>query len=211
MKYKVGDKVHISNDGDCFDTYQEFFKQNNLTKFQSRFIDTEAIPVGDYHIIAIGEHKSIPSFSPIYVLDNGKNVYLVGDYNGYMSLIGQSLSTAEMFSQITESESYQRVSDGHIVTMKNGAYTWEPGKAKLSKDDRWIKVEDKEVSFFEAVKAYRDANKTIECRYMHWINQYNPSNRIHENNGTLYNGLRDQHGEPPAASEILDGKWFIKA
>jgi hypothetical protein len=129
----------------------------------------------------------------------------------YLTLIEASLSTPEMFSQIAEGKSYQRLADGHIVAMKNGLYTWEPGKAKLSKDDLWVKVEDKEVCFLDAIKAYRDQNKVIECRYKNQTSQYDPADSIHENNGHLYCGIRDQHGEPPAASEILDGKWFIKA
>jgi hypothetical protein len=37
MKYKVGDKVHISSSGDCFSTYARFFDQNGLSQFKTRY------------------------------------------------------------------------------------------------------------------------------------------------------------------------------
>lgn len=121
----------------------------------------------------------------------------------YFIEIDKVFNTATAFSTLAANSEIKvkRVSDGLILQIKDGFYTWDNGHKFLSPDDQWILVEDKPVSFEEAVKAFKDS-KTVICKYFGDIFTYDPIKSKW--------GMEDQEGRAIGCPEILGGKWFIK-
>lgn len=124
----------------------------------------------------------------------------------YFIKADKAFDTAIVFSILTANQNlkFKRVSDGLILQVKDGVYNWKGGYSPLAPDDQWIltkEIENKPVTFNEAVKAYSKENKIIECHIMETVNTYDPF--------TATNGMTDQKDRAIGSYEILDGEWFI--
>lgn len=149
--------------------------------------------------------KSIYSDKIDFIDDSGSQHTMSADnVKSYFTRI-EKLDTGVVFSTLAKNPNlkYKRLNDGLILSIKNGSYTWESGYKFLAPDDKWMLVQDQEVEFTEAVKAY-DKGKNIYSVRGADIIYYNHTCKIG-------NDLEDTSGRAINPDEIIKGKWFIKA
>ncbi|MFA5305948.1 MAG: hypothetical protein WC365_00715 [Candidatus Babeliales bacterium] len=87
MDFKIGDRVHVSNNGCSFTTYSEFFKRNGLEYFKKDWVHGEIIPIGDYTVAAIGKHHA-SYYGTLYLLrsERGK-IHIATNLYRHLTLI----------------------------------------------------------------------------------------------------------------------------
>lgn len=224
MKYKVGDKVHVSDGGGAFPTYGDFFKENGLERFRCDWAKGKRLLAGDYTVVATGSHSNCSCrcrYGMLYLLqsEDGK-IYISSNSSGYLTLIEEGerklyaselMELARKEPQKYEGKRYKVVDgaydcDGHAVTE---LYVGTDGDFRNKLDgyrvfvgyDTELEEIPQPVSFKEAVKAYSEG-KTVECRQ--------------DNVATIYSKghpnklMKDDDGDPLCPNEILHGEWFIK-
>jgi hypothetical protein len=224
-KFKVGDKVRVNDGGEGFSTYEDFFKENDLQQFASRYRKGVSIPVGDYKVVGKGKHGSIHCYGTIYVLeDDAKNIYLMTNDKGSIELIKQEPTTIYASDLMTEArknpEKYEgkryKVIKGFLLDSEgvehlealitkhgNVIIPGQPWLAYVSPNTqlREIKPEPKPVTFMEAVKAYENG-KSIKVKDGSRETTYNLSGDM-----AMFKGTNDTI---LTVSEILNGTWYIE-
>lgn len=90
-----------------------------------------------------------------------------------------------------------------MLSTKNGLYDWEGGHKFLAPDDQWILIQDVQVSFIEAVKAY-SRKKDIYCLINGEKHKY-----CDDSIPNKWETLKDENDQPISITEILAGVWYI--
>ena len=95
---------------------------------------------------------------------------------------------------------YKRIDN--VICMKNSEGKFIP--SHISSDEIEFEIVIKEVSFKEALEAYKN-EKDIKCRYdNHYSIFYNNYNECN-----TYNFIKGDDGEGVSLEEMLYGKWYI--
>lgn len=79
--FKIGDWVKVLNCGQSFNSYIDFFAENNLTEFADAYARRGTKNGEVYKVVGIGKHRNTPSYGFLYVLQSQEGkTYIM--YNG---------------------------------------------------------------------------------------------------------------------------------
>lgn len=235
-EFNVGDRVIVKDSGCSFTTYRNFFKENNLEKWEPFYAEHNLIPKGKtYEVVGKGKHNHDLSYGPLYVLKAEDGKIYIGN-NGrkdYMELVQEDnpikaydlMKLAAENPQEYKGRKYRVISSyacgnmgeqTHTICIDaNGEFGTNDfaGNVYVSRytELEEIKPEPQPVPFMDAVKAYSEGKK-IRCEVVpsatNQVYEYEPDgNEI----GLHGYKLATCMGmcTPVTTKEILEGKWYI--
>ncbi len=95
--FKVGDRVHVSDGGGSYTTYNDFFSRNGLEYFKSDWARGVNTPEGDYTIAATGKHLDIREETLYLLRGDDRKIYISGNRYGYLTLIEEGGRTLKAY------------------------------------------------------------------------------------------------------------------
>jgi hypothetical protein len=228
--FKIGDRVHVSNGGDTFTDYEDFFSENGLEYYVQDWAKDEGMPVGDYTIVATGKHSRCGHYGTLYLLRSiyGK-IYIASNMYGYLTLVEREESKMIYASELMElarkePQKYEgkryKVAEGCAVDVISGerVYSIDIAGGRFYSNNYGVAIttsvvleeippEPKPVTFMEAVEAY-GKGETIRCKINHGgrTNEYDYIPQFTCDFG--YKFVAKGSCEI-SSGEILRGKWFI--
>jgi hypothetical protein len=220
-EFKLGDKVHVSNGGCTFSTYEEFFQENGLEFYRRNWAEGKPAPVGDYTVVATGKHSDYYYHSPLCLLrsDDGK-IYIVDNGDDDLRLVEREESKVIYASELMEAarkepEKYEgkryKVTDTLIDRHSKEYETAivRSGTLRVKGDNELfahvnsvtrleeIPPEPKPVTASEAMAAMDDESKEIEWR--------------HQGTVATFKGTKNWYEKCISPMMLRRGEWYVKA